>query len=175
MVNQEKIFEVEDLRARINNSEGFFLVGYQGWGANLFNQLRQRVSEEGGELKVVRNRLFARAIKDLVDADEPITGPTACLFSLTDKVAPLSAFYSLLKENGLEPDFKLGFFTSEKQTLNKQETFRLANLPSVGDLRASLITNLAANLGGLVNVLNTPLQKFFLIIKSLESRGGGEK
>ena len=175
MVNQGKIFEVEDLRARINNSEGFFLVGYQGWGANLFNQLRQRVSKEGGELRVVRNRLFTRAIKDLVDVDEPITGPTACLFSLTDKVAPLSAFYNLLKENSLEPDFKLGFFTSEKQTLDKQETFRLAGLPSAGDLKAMLVASLAANLGCLLNVLNAPLQKLFLIITSLESKGGGEK
>jgi ribosomal protein L10 len=175
MVNQRKIFETEDLRARINNSKGFFLVGYQGWGANLFNQLRQRVSQEGGELKVIRNRLFARAIEGFVDVNEPITGPTACLFSLTDKVAPLSAFYNFLKENDLEPDFKLGFFTNEKQTLDKQETFRLANLPSVGDLKAMLVTSLAANLGCLLNVLDAPLQKLVLVIKSLESKGGGEK
>ncbi len=175
MVKQTKVFEVEDLRARINNSKGFFLIGYQGWGANLFNQLRQKVSQEGGELRVIRNRLFGRAIEKLTDTNEPITGPTVCLFSLADEIAPLSAFYNFLKENSLKPDFKLGFLTETKQTFDGQETFRLANLPSVDNLKAMLVTGLAANLGYLLNRLSAPLQKFVLTVKLLESKQGGEE
>ncbi len=175
MVKQTKLYEVDNLRAKINDSKGFFLVGYQGWDANLFNLLRHTVSQKGGHLKVVRNNLFSRAIKDLTGREEKITGPTACLFSLVDEVTPLSVLCNFLKENNLDPDLKLGFLTKTEQPLDSQEAFRLAKLPSVDNLRAMLVGGLSANLSKLVITLNSPIRSFTLLLKVLQENKGVNK
>lgn len=174
MVKQTKVYEVEDLKAKINDSKGFFLFDYQGWGANLFNQLRQKVAGEGGQLKVIRNNLFGRAIEDIVP-DEKVDGPTACLFSLDDEVAPLASLCGLLKENNLEPNVKLGFLAENKQILDSQESLHLASLPGTDTLRAMLVGGLVANLGRLVSSLNAPISNFALVVKSLSEQQGGDK
>ena len=175
MVKQTKLYEVEDLKARINKAKSFFLVGYQGWDANLFNLLRQEVNKEGGELKVVRNSLFGRATKDLIDQNEPIVGPNVCLFNLTDELAPLSSLCSFLEDKGLEADLKLGFLTKTEKHLNRQESLHLASLPSAQELRTMLVRGLSANLGRLAISLNSPIQKFAFIIKALQDKQGGEE
>ncbi|MDD3679332.1 MAG: 50S ribosomal protein L10 [Candidatus Shapirobacteria bacterium] len=175
MVKQTKVYEIDDLKAKIKDSKGFFLVGYQGWDANFFNQLRQRVGQVGGQLKVIRNSLFGRAIEDNVDLDQPITGPTVCLFSLTDETAPLSTLCDFLKENSLDPDLKLGFFTKTKQYFDGSEMLRLATLPSIDNLRAMLVGGLAANLSHLLFTLGAPIQNFTSTIRVLQNQQGGEK
>ncbi|KUK84218.1 MAG: 50S ribosomal protein L10 [Microgenomates bacterium 39_6] len=175
MVKQEKLYEVDDLKARINKAKSFFLVGYQGWDANFFNLLRQEVAREGGELRVVRNSLFGRAVKDLIDQNEPIVGPSVCLFNLTDEVTPLSSLCSFLEDKGLEADLKLGFLTKTGKCLDRQESLRLAGLPSAQELRAMLVQRLSANLGRLTISLNNPIQKFAFIIKALQDKQGGEE
>ena len=175
MVKQTKIYEVDDLKARIGDSKGFFLISYQGWDANLFNQLRQITSQEGGQLKVIRNNLFSWAIKDLMETDEEIIGPTVCLFNLTDEISPLSTLCSFLRENGLKVDLKWGFITKTKQYFNSQEVVRLADLPSVDVLRAKLVGGLAVNLSRLLATLSAPAQNFTFLIKALQNQQGGEE
>ncbi|MDD3532049.1 MAG: 50S ribosomal protein L10 [Candidatus Shapirobacteria bacterium] len=175
MVKQTKLYEVDDLKIKLSNSKSFFLIGYQGWDANLFNLLRQKISQEGGQLRVIRNNLFERATEGLVGDKPSITGPVACLFSLDDEVAPLSILCEFLKENSLEPDLRSGFLTETGQSLDSQETVRLANLPSVQSLRSMLVGGLAASLSRLLFCLNSPTQKLALVIKALQDRQGGEE
>lgn len=175
MVNQTKVYEVDDLKAKLGDSKSFFLVGYQGWDANLFNFLRQKIGQKGGQLRVVKNNLFERAIEGLVKNGPPVTGPVACLFSLDDEIAPLSALCEFLKENSLEPDLRLGFLTASARFLDSQETVRLASLPSTPILRSMLVGGLAANLSRLLICLNSPRQKLVLVVKALQDKQGGEE
>lgn len=175
MVKQTKLYEADDLKVRLDSSKSFFLVGYQGWDANLFNLLRQKISQDGGQLRVARNNLFERVIKELASEEQTITGPVACLFSLNDEVAPLSTLCGLLKEKSLEPDLRFGFLTETGRSLDSQEVARLANLPSAQILKSMLVGGLAANLSRLLACLNSPTQKLTLIIKALQDKQGGEE
>ena len=175
MVSQTKVYEVENLKAKLKDAKSAFLADYQGLDANSLNSLRQEVKKAGGELFVVKNSLLKRAISDLgLNFDEQVfTGPTACLLGIEDEVSSLKKAYQFL-EGFREKPFRVGVLLDNKQVLSGDEVARLANLPSLIELRAMLV-------GGLTNVfkqflfnLNSPLQKMVLILQALkDSRGEG--
>ena len=175
MVSQAKIHEVENLKAKLKDAKSAFLTDYQGLDANSLNSLRQEVRKAGGELFVAKNSLLKRAISDLgLNFDEQVfVGPTACLLGIKDEVSSLKKAYQFLEGFRKRP-FKVGVLLDSKEVLSGDEVVRLANLPSLTELRVILV-------GGLTNVfkqllfnLNSPLQKMVLTLQALKDSRGEE-
>ena len=170
MVSQTKVYEVENLRAKLKDAKSAFLANYQGLDANSLNNLRQEVKKSGGELFVVKNSLLKRAVLDSgfnLD-DQVFTGPTACLLGVEDEVSSLKKAYQFLEGLGERP-FKIGVLLNNKQVLNGDEIRRLANLPSLIELRAMLVRGLTGTFRQLLFNLNNPLQKIVVILQELKS------
>ena len=170
MVSQTKIYEVENLKAKLEDAKSVFLTDYQGLDANSLNSLRQEVKKSGGELFVVKNSLLKRAVSDLgLNFDEQVfTGPTACLLGVEDEVSSLKKAYQFLERFG-EMSFKIGILLDNKQVLSGDEVARLANLPSLAGLRVMLVGELTNVFKQLLFNLNSPLQKMVLILRELKN------
>jgi len=175
MVSQAKIHEVEKLKTKLKGAKGAFLTDYQGLDANSLNSLRQEVRKAGGELFVAKNSLLKRAISGLgLDFDEQVfIGPTACLLGIEDEVSSLKKAYQFLEGFGERP-FKVGVLLDNKQVLSGDEVVRLANLPSLTELRVILARELTNVFKQLLFNLNSPLQNMVLILRALKDSRGGE-
>lgn len=169
MKKQEKIFEVENLTQKIKEAKSVALVDYRGLTANQFNLLRSLVKKTGGELQVIKNTLFLRALDktELKTKNLELKGPTLALFANKDEINPLKTLVSFGRANNLL-GVKLGFFGGKLQDATR--LFQIASLPSEDELRAKLVGILAQPSQRLVYSLNFNLQKLVIILKGGENR-----
>jgi len=169
MKKQEKIFEVENLAAKIKQAKSLALVDYRGLSANQIANLRSLVKKAGGELQVVKNTLLLRALDkaSLEIKDLKIEGPTLALFANEDEINPLKTLVSFGKAQNLLA-LKFGFFGGEFQ--DGTRLFQIASLPSKEELQAKLVGLLAQPSQKLVYVLNFNLQKLVVILKGGDNR-----
>ena len=168
MPSQKNINQVNKLKEKFEQAKSVVLSDYRGLKVNQIADLRQKVKEAGGELKVAKNTLIKLALKNLKYEvpEEQLTGPTAILFSLQDEVAPIKILYDFFKENEL-PKIKVGFL--ERNLITEDKVIDLAKLPGrqtlygilTGALQSptfSLVYVLKANMGNLINTLKAVKQ-----------------
>ncbi len=164
MVNQLKIYAVEDLKAKLAEAKAIALVDYQGLTANQFATLRQRVQQAGGQVQVVKNRLLMRALGDLgVELDKPLTGQTAVVWGEAMEMEPLWEIKKAMDE-WQKPQLKWGVY--QRQMLSHDELARLVNLPGKETLYAQLAAGLANSLQRLVYSLSFPQRQLLLVLKA---------
>jgi large subunit ribosomal protein L10 len=175
MVQQKKIFIVQNLAQKINDAKAIYLTDYRGLDVSQMSQLRQTINQAGGELEVVKNRLFKLALKDSAKQfgsdDFKLTGPTAILWANQDEISPLKALVKFSDEAGL-PEIKLGFFGNK--LLSVEKISQLAKIPSQKQLEAKLISLISTPISGFYRTLTWNLEKLSLVIKNIADQKGGE-
>ena len=167
MVNQNKQYAVEDMAKRIADAKAFYLTDYRGLSVNQMVELRQKVRENGGELQVIKNRLFLRALKkspNYQEAELELTGPTAALWANEDELSPLKTLTAYAKQAGL-PQLKVGFF--DQKVLSNTEVEQLSKIPGKNELLAQLVGTLAGPLFRLARALNWNQTKLVYALKSV--------
>lgn len=170
MKKSEKVFEVENLKAKIKEAKSVAAVDYKGITVAQVTQLREKIKSVGGELQVAKNSLFLRALRDMgiKKIDEKLfTGPSLFLFSNSDEVTPLKQLVTFGKQANLLP-LKMGLigqtiFTGDD--LNK-----IANLPPKIELQAKLVGMMISPLNRLVYGLNYNLQKFVIVLNEVKNK-----
>jgi large subunit ribosomal protein L10 len=170
MKKQDKIFEVQNLAAKIKDAKTVALVDYRGVSANQATELRHKVRETGGEVQVVKNRLFLRALRENSYRQVPkkeLEGPTLAVFANQDEITPLKTLLNFTK--GAEIlRFKIGFMAG--RILSGEELRRFAALPGKEQLRAQLVGMLGGQPSRLVYALNYNLQKLALVLDQIKNR-----
>ena len=172
MVNQSKVYEVENLKALLKESKSAALIDYQGLSAEQVRELRAKIKEPGGSMIVAKNTLLMLALKALgIKLEQILTGPTALVVANEDKIAPLKQVEKVRKE--LEkPEFNLGLF--EGKLLDFTQLEQLINLPSKEVLLAQFIGGLNNSLFRFAYALNYHQQKLLLTLKAIQDSKGGE-
>jgi len=149
MVNQTKVYEVENIKASLKEAKSAALVDYQGLTAEQVREMRQAIKEKGGFMLVAKNTLISIALENLgIKLDSPLTGPTALVLSQEDEIAPLKVVDET-KRQFEKPEFKAGIF--EGKLISLPELEQLIKLPGRETLLAQF-----------VNGLTNPLQRFAL-------------
>ncbi len=148
---EQKSKVVEDLKLAITTAQGIYFVDFTNVSANDFNNFRRRAKKEGVAVKVVKNRLALRALRECLmpeKVEDFLRGPTAIFFAKDDPVAPAR----LLKEaESLSLNFKGAFLDN---TIYTQDQFDfLVTLPSKTEARANLVGVLASPISSLVTIL----------------------
>ncbi len=172
MKKQEKNFAVLDLAERIKQAKTIVLVDFRGLNALQMNNLRNLVREAEGELKVVKNTLFKRALDQAKMPALELTGSTALILSQKDELAALKAVFGFSKTYGL-PTFKSGIW--EDRILTREEIERLATLPSQQELFGKIFGLLTAPAIRLNQVLSGNEQKLVYILQSRLERMNSKK
>jgi large subunit ribosomal protein L10 len=149
----EVVKEVADL---LGSSKMTVVVAYQGTPVKAMQELRRTGRDNGTVMKVVKNRLVAKAIKatdNLKDTDiSALSGMLLYAFNSEDEVAPAQVLANFAKK---QPTLEfVGAFSAEGKFLSADEVKALATLPSKENLIAQVVATLNAPLNDTINGLS---------------------
>ena len=147
---QEVIDEIKD---RVQNSNGIVLFDYRGLTDNEAKELRRSLRDAGADYKIYKNTLMARALNDLgFDLNDSLFGPSALAYS-NDEIAPIKVLSDFAKKH---PAVELKVGIVDKDVADKAKLSALATIPS----RDGLLTMLAGSLIGIVKDLSICLDLY---------------
>lgn len=133
---------VADMREKLSNAKIVVVVQQNGLTVAEVTGLRRQMRAAGAEFKILKNTLAQRAIMgtDLEAMNRLFLGPTALAFSQD----PVGATKVVVKFASQNEKLKVigGYF--EGRLLTSQELDTLAKLPSLDELRATLLGILCA-------------------------------
>lgn len=151
-------------------STGVVVVAHNtGMVAAQSAELRKRVKDAGGSVKVAKNKLAQLALKD-TDAEKLsglLKGPTILAFS-NDPIAAAKATVTYAKAND-----KLVILGGAmgKTILDAKGVQALADLPSLDELRAKIIGLLNAPATKIVRTIKEPGAKLARVVQAKASKG----
>jgi large subunit ribosomal protein L10 len=146
MPNKENIETVADLKAKLEQRPNFILASYSGLNVKTITDLRNSLRKEGSELKVLKNNLFLRALKESknhsskeIQFGENYKGPLAAIFSNENlpSIAKLCKDFAKTNENLV---MKGGYFDGE--VLDPKGVEGIAGLPSKEELLSQVARGL---------------------------------
>lgn len=124
-----------------DQAQAKFVVQFKGLNVEQMTDLRSRLRAEKAKLKVIRNTLSKKVLKqsDVLKESEDIVlkGPNAFVFAFGDA----SQTAKILREFAEEASFlvlKQGVL--DKQVLSDKQVRQLASLPSLEELKAKLLS-----------------------------------
>jgi large subunit ribosomal protein L10 len=166
----EKNLVINEIKARVDKTPYVLLTDYTGMQVPQFNELRNRLSGAKAELRVVKNTLLRRALKDsnLPDLETYLRGQSAVIMGESD----VSAAAKILKNFSAEfkkPVLKVGIL--DKAVLDVAQITALADLPSKDVLQAKLLGLLMAPASTLVRLINTPASQIAQVLKAHSDKG----
>lgn len=166
----EKVFIVEDLQAKLNQSPFLFVADYTGLKVDQFSELRRRLAESGARCHVVKNTFLRRAIKDagLPEVGE-LKGQTAIVYGDKD-VAAAAKVLKTFSAEFKKPEMRVGVI--DRMVVSTAEIQAIAELPSREVLLAQLLGVLQAPATKLVRVLNEPASSLARVLKAQAEKQG---
>ena len=144
---------IDEIKARITESNGIVLFDYRGLTDAEAKELRRSLRQTGADYKVYKNTLMARALNDLnIDLSDNLTGPSALAYS-EDQIAPIKVLTDFAKKH---PAVILKVGIVDNEITDKSKLASLATIPS----REGLLTMLAGGMIGIVKDLSICLDLY---------------
>ena len=158
--------------ARLNASPFFIVVDYTGLTVGQFSELRQRLRGSGAELHVVKNTIFRIAAKEagIADLSGALSGQLAVVTGQKDVTAAAKIAKSFQSEFE-KPKLKFGYLGERR--LEKADVEALADLPSLDQLRGSIVGAVQGPLAGLVSVISAPARDIVGVLRARIEKEGG--
>jgi large subunit ribosomal protein L10 len=151
MLRQDKIDKVQELIDKLGEKNNLIFTNYSGIKVSTLDALRSKLREKGADYKVVKNRLFKKALKDAgyVEVDEFLKGPIGVVFSADD----LGEIAKILKDFKKEEEkfsFSLGIMSNV--VYNEEQINKIADIPSKEVLIAQIMSLINAPATGIAMV-----------------------
>ena len=144
---------INEIKSRINDSNGVVLFDYRGLTDGEAKELRRALRASGSDYKVYKNTLMSRALNELnINIDENLVGPSALAYS-EDQIAPIKVLTDFAKKHDAVV-LKVGIV--DKEITDKAKLASLATIPS----RDGLLTMLAGGMIGIVKDLSICLDLY---------------
>lgn len=157
---------VAEIKEKLTGSVGVIMADYRGLSVKEMQELRAKVRDAGGELKVYKNTLTEIALRELAmpAMDEVLEGPTAFLFAHEDPVAPTKALVEFAKKHeALE--VKGGFV--QNALVDAAGVKAIAALPSREELIAKIMGSMVNPVRGFMQVANGPAAAFARAVRAV--------
>ena len=147
-----------ELKDKFSRATCLYLVDYRGLNVESMNKLRRRVRKEGDgkhEYRVLKNSVLRRATEgsDYAQIAEKFVGPTAVALSFGDPVGLAKILDSFAEENQA---FALKGAVVDGALLERAEIAKLATLPSLDQLRGTIVGLLLAPATKLARLISEP-------------------
>jgi large subunit ribosomal protein L10 len=163
----EKEAEVSSLSEKLGRAKATFVVDYKGMNVEQVTSLRKKLSSFQSEMKVVRNTLAIRALKDHPKSEKALAsdliGTNAFVFAFDDVTASAKALSQISEE--IE-NLKLKTGVMEGDRLDAQKIKYLATLPSKDVLRAQLLALMNTPATNMVRVLAAAPRSFLNVMNA---------
>ncbi|OFZ11243.1 MAG: 50S ribosomal protein L10 [Bdellovibrionales bacterium RBG_16_40_8] len=160
ITREQKGEEVAEISQRLGRAKAAFLVDFKGLDVERVTKLRKLLHPIKAEMKVVKNTLALRALKEHASFDgalrDHLTGNNAFVFAYEDVSAPAKTLTAFIKENEA---LVLKTGAMDGRNLNEAQIKYLATLPGKPELQAKLL-----------GVLQAPAQKFVATLNEVPSK-----
>lgn len=160
---------VDEVSSLLDSSKMTVMAKYQGTSVKAMQDLRRSAKENGTKVKVVKNRLFRKALETNdtlkgIDASE-LTGQLLYAFNAEDEVAPAQSLKAFAKAN---PQIEfVGAISAEGKFLSSEEVKALADLPGKNELVAQVIATLSSPVNDVMNGLSGNL---YALLDGIEAK-----
>lgn len=153
----QKADTVQALNDMLQNNETVVVFEHKGLTVAEFTDLRVKSRASGGTAKVTKNRLMLRALKGTqFEALEPLFKGTTAIIASKDPVAAARVTYDFAKGN--EKIAIVGGAMGAK-VLDKAGVEALAKLPSLDEVRGTIVGLLQAPATKIARILQAPAQQ----------------
>ncbi len=155
MAKQQRFEQVARYKEMLADTQAVFICEYRGLTVEQMTEVRSKVREAGGEMKVARNTLMRIALADqgLPAPEELTVGPNVYTLATDDAAAVAKALRDFAKEKGNEKLIIKGGVLGS-QVLDAEAVTALADLPPREVMLGQVVGTIAAPLRGLVTVLS---------------------
>ncbi|MBZ2175224.1 50S ribosomal protein L10 [Schnuerera sp. xch1] len=171
---KEKVLEqkkqiVQEIKDKVEKSQGVVLVDYRGLNVEELTELRQKYREAGVDYKVYKNTMMRFAFKDAgyEEFNQYLSGPNAIAFGYEDSVQPAKVTSEFSKEH---ENFEIKAGIVDGNIVGIDEIKRLANLPSKEVLIAQTLGGLNAPISGFANVLQGTIRNLIYALNAVKEK-----
>lgn len=155
MTKVDKVTEINSISERFGRAKAAFLVDFKGLNVEKSTQLRMQLRKLHSEIRVVKNTLAIRALKEHEAYEAPLkdsfTGNNAVVYAYEDPSATAKAIDAFIKDNE-ELVMKTGAMDGKQ--LDAAMVKYLATLPSLPELQAKFLGTLQAPMGKMLGLFN---------------------
>lgn len=161
---------VEQVSKALSGAQAAIVAEYRGLTVAQMTELRREAREAGVYLKVVKNTLARRAVKDsdFECLDEHLVGPLA-LAASEDPVAVAKVLSKFQKDNDV---FAIKAGAMSGSVLSQDDIQALAKLPGREELLAKLVGTMQAPVQKFVQTLNEVPSKFVRTLAAVRDAKG---
>lgn len=162
---QQKEELVEQYKKWVEESDGMVLTHYHKLTVKDISALRKEIRESGGEFHIIKNTLAKRAFEESGREwkEGVFSGPTALGVSYNNPTGLAKALKTFAKENGTI-EIKSGYLA--ERLVTAEEINALADLPSMDEMRAKLLSTIAAPASQIVRTLAEPGRQVAAVLKA---------
>ena len=155
---QEKADMIKEISEIIAGTEGLVIAEYRGLTVDAATKLRKEARENGVQLRVLKNTLARRAVKDtpFEGLSDQFVGPLLYGFS-ADPVAPAKVMANFAKTN---PQLVIKAGAMPNNVLDVAGVEKLATMPSRDELLAKLMATMNEPVAKFVRTLNEVPARF---------------
>jgi len=171
--NPKNVAIVDEVKGRLESATTIIATEYRGLNVPQQAELRAKVKEAGGELKIYKNTLVRRAAGEAgVSIDEHLFGPTALALVEPDgdSAAMAKALQDFADDN---PALVIKGGVMDGEALDAGKVKALSKIPPRDVLLSQIAGLFAAPMSKLASLIKAPLQDFASLVKALEEKGGG--
>jgi large subunit ribosomal protein L10 len=169
----EKEVQIKELAGTFTGAECVYLVNLSGLTVPQVTDLRRRIKGSQGSCRVVKNRLAIRGAKGT--ATESLAahfrGPVGVVSHRTEPVSLAKILSDFGKDH---PAFSIGAAVVSGQLMVAEDIKKLASLPGLNELRATLLGLISAPASRLVRVLAAPGGQVARVVEARRKALGGE-
>lgn len=164
------------LRDRLERSSVAILTDYRGDGSGMtvkeISELRKKLRAVGGEYRVVKNTLVAKAAKELgiEGLDSHLKGPMAIAFGYDDPAAVTKAVLDFAQENKAKgvPRPHSGYMNGK--VLNEKDLKALADLPTLPQLQQQILGLMLSSHRNIMGVINGPGRQVAQVVEAWRAK-----
>jgi large subunit ribosomal protein L10 len=166
LTRQQKEQRVKEVKDSMAAATSVVFVSFDGLTVEEMNELRDRLHQAGGALRVISKRLLKLALNDASSGFDPIAseGQLAVAWG-TDAVAPAKVLNTFAEQHAERIHLLAG--TLEGNALSLEEVSVLAKLPSRQELLGQLASVMAGPARGLVTVLSGVQRSCVIVLKAI--------
>lgn len=168
----EKEAEISSLSDKLGRAQATFVIDYKGMNVEQVTSLRKKLSTFKSEMKVVRNTLAIRALKNNPKSEaiaDDLVGTNAFVFAYEDASASAKALTQISDE--IE-QLKLKTGVMDGARLDAAKIKALATLPSKDVLRAQLLALMNTPATQMVRVLAAGPTSFLNVMNAYKDSKG---
>lgn len=168
MLKEKKTAVVENLKGIFSSSDSIFITHYHGLNVSQISNLRAKMREKNSKFFVMKNTLLklSAASTNFAALSEKFVGPVAIAVS-NDPIETAKALVDFANENEKLQLVAAKVFGKEVDATGIKA---LSKIPSLDELRATLISLIQSPARNLVSILQAPASKAARVLQAYASK-----